>query len=157
MYEQMPPLNLPALDTRITFRDGKYVIFDPIRRKYVALTPEEWVRQHFIQYLIYVKFYPQNLLANEINLQLYGTTKRCDSIVYDIFLAPLMILEYKAPNITIKRDVFDQISRYNAALRVKFLTVSNGLTHYCCMIDYASSSYHFLRDIPVYSELTQLT
>ncbi|MDR2496377.1 MAG: type I restriction enzyme HsdR N-terminal domain-containing protein [Tannerellaceae bacterium] len=151
----MPSLNLPAFDTKITSRDGRPVIFDSIRLKYVALTPEEWVRQHFIQYLISCKAYPQNLLANEINLQLHGTTKRCDSIVYDIFLVPLMILEYKAPHVTIKREVFDQISRYNAALRVKYLTVSNGLTHYCCMIDYASSSYSFLSEIPLYSELVR--
>ncbi|MDR2497974.1 MAG: type I restriction enzyme HsdR N-terminal domain-containing protein [Tannerellaceae bacterium] len=153
----MPALNLPAFDTKVTSRDGKLVIFDPIRRKYVALTPEEWVRQHFIQYLISCRAYPSDLLANEINLQLHGTTKRCDSIVYDTCLAPLMILEYKAPHVTIKREVFDQISRYNAALRVKYLTVSNGLTHYCCMIDYASSSYRFLSDIPFYSELSRLS
>ncbi|MDR0536790.1 MAG: type I restriction enzyme HsdR N-terminal domain-containing protein [Tannerellaceae bacterium] len=152
----MPLLNLPPFDVKLTHNEGKRMIFDSLRKKYVVLTPEEWVRQHFINYLITEKNYPLNLLGNEINLRLNATLKRCDSIVYNSFLVPLMIIEYKAPTVPIKRIVFDQISRYNAVLRVPFLTVSNGIVHYCCMINYDTKAYSFLDNIPSYDELDNI-
>lgn len=149
----MVPLNLPTFDVKVMEKNGKPVIFDPLRRKYVALTPEEWVRQHFTNYLITQKQYPRELVANEITINLHGTVKRCDTIVYDAFLAPLMIVEYKAPTIAIKKAVIDQISRYNMTLRVRYLVISNGLQHFCCKIDYESQTYSFMEEIPSYDEM----
>ncbi|MDR1257762.1 MAG: type I restriction enzyme HsdR N-terminal domain-containing protein [Tannerellaceae bacterium] len=151
----MPVLNLPAFDVRLTEKEGRRMIFDPFRQRYVALTPEEWVRQHFVNYLVTEKHYPKNLMGNEITIRLNATTRRCDTIIYNRFLAPLMIVEYKSPDLAVKKAVFDQISRYNAALKVRFLTVSNGLRHFCCRIDYRTQTYTFLRSIPCYDELDE--
>ena len=131
----MLSLNLPTFAAKVKEKDGKHVIFDPVRRKFVALTPEEWVRQHFVNYLISDKGYPKELLANEVPLKLNGTSKRCDTVAYNRFLTPLMIVEYKAPHIEITRTVFDQIVRYNMVLHVRYLAVSNGFSHFCCKID----------------------
>ncbi|MCM1108802.1 MAG: type I restriction enzyme HsdR N-terminal domain-containing protein [Clostridium sp.] len=134
-------------------RNRKRCVFDPIRRKYVALTPEEWVRQHFVHFLINSKGYPGSLLGNEISLTLNGTSKRCDTVLYSRTATPRMIIEYKAPHIEITQKVFSQISRYNMALHVDYLIVSNGVTHYCCKVDYEHLTYTFLSDIPAYNEL----
>lgn len=149
----MQPLNLPVFAPKVTEKEGKTLIFDPIRRKYVALTPEEWVRQHFVNYLVTVKKYPKELLANEVLVKLNGTSKRCDTVAYNLFLAPLMIVEYKAASVKITSAVFDQIVRYNMVLKVNYLTVSNGLHHFCCRIDYEKQTYAFLKEIPDYSML----
>lgn len=146
-------LNLPQFPIKVTKRDGRTVVFDELRRKYVALTPEEWVRQHFVHYLIHQKGYPKGLVANEIPLTLNGTAKRCDTVVYDRTARPRAIVEYKAPHIEITQKVFSQISRYNMALHVDYLIVSNGLQHYCCRMDYEAHAYRFLPDIPQYGEL----
>ena len=145
-------LNLPAFDVRITQRNGKNVIFDVIRRRYVALTPEEWVRQHFTHFLLKEKGYPQGLLANEVQINLNGTRKRCDTVLYNRDLTARMIVEYKAPTVEITQAVFDQITRYNMVLKVDYLIVSNGLNHYCCRMDYANQTYVFLPGIPHYTE-----
>ena len=139
----MITLNLPQYPIKVTKRDGRTVVFDELRRKYVALTPEEWVRQHFVHYLV----------ANEISLTLNGTAKRCDTVVYDRQARPRVIVEYKAPHIEITQKVFTQISRYNMVLRVDYLIVSNGLQHYCCRMDYETNSCKFLPDIPGYGEI----
>jgi hypothetical protein len=149
----MQTLNLPTFAAKVKEKDGKPVIFDPVRRKFVALTPEEWVRQHFVNYLICDKGYPGELLANEVSLKLNGTTKRCDTVAYDRFLSPLMIVEYKAPQVEITSAVFDQIARYNMVLHVQYLTVSNGVNHFCCKIDYENLTYSFLKEIPTYDAL----
>lgn len=149
----MLPLNLPSYPAKIQKRNGKNVIFDPLRQKYIALTPEEWVRQHFVHFLTDFKGYPKGLLANEIQLDLNGTKKRCDTVLFNKDLSAKMIIEYKAPNVEITQAVFDQITRYNMVLKVEYLIVSNGINHYCCRIDYSSMKYVFLPDIPVYSEL----
>lgn len=149
----MLSLNLPPYATKVAVRDGKNTIWDIIRRKYVALTPEEWVRQHFVHFLVEHKGYPASLLANEVALTLNGTSRRCDTVLYDRTLSPRMIIEYKAPHIPITQKVFDQISRYNLVFRVDYLIVSNGLSHYCCRMDYDHQSYQFLTDVPGYSEL----
>ena len=139
----MLALNLPGFAPKVAEKDGKRTIFDPVRQKYVALTPEEWVRQHFVNYLITRKSYPKELLANEVLVKLNGTSKRCDTVAYSRFLEPLVIVEYKAPHINITNTVFDQIARYNMVLRVEYLIVSNGLNHYCCKIDYNNRAYTF--------------
>ncbi len=149
----MLSLNLPAFDAKIALVDGKNVIWDIIRQKYVALTPEEWVRQHFVHYLIEHKGYPRTLMANEVQLNLNGTKKRCDTVLYQRDLSTKMILEYKAPHIEITQAVFNQITRYNIVLKVDYLVVSNGLRHYCCRMDYAHNTYSFLPEIPAYTEL----
>lgn len=149
----MMALNLPPFDAKVAVKDGKRVIFDVIRRKYVALTPEEWVRQHFVHFLTEHKGYPQSLLANEVQVQLNGTRKRCDTVLYRRDLTARMIVEYKAPEVVITQKVFDQITRYNMVLHVDYLIVSNGLQHYCCRMDYESNSYSFLKEIPEYNSL----
>lgn len=149
----MQSLNLPGFIPKIAEKDGKRTIFDPVRRRYVALTPEEWVRQHFVHYLIEAKGYPKELVANEVQVKLNGTSKRCDTVVYNRFLEPSAIVEYKAPHIGITRAVFDQIARYNMVLRVRYLIVTNGMNHYACRIDYETRSYVFLENIPSYKEL----
>ena len=149
----MLSLNLPTFDAKIDTKDGKSVIFDVIRRRYVALTPEEWVRQHFVHFLIEHKGYPLSLLANEVQVALNGTRKRCDTVLFGRNLRARMIVEYKAPEVEITQAVFDQVTRYNMVLHVDYLVVSNGLRHYCCRMDYASGTYRFLREIPHYEEL----
>jgi predicted type IV restriction endonuclease len=146
-------LNLPKYETKIAIREGKKVIFDLIRRRYVAITPEEWVRQHFIHFLINHKGYPSALMANEVLLNLNGTKKRCDTVLYNRNLSAKMIIEYKAPHIEITQAVFNQITNYNFVLKVDYLIVSNGINHYCCKMDYVNQTYVFLEDIPNYNQL----
>ena len=110
----MLSLNLPVFDIKIRIRNGKKVIFDQIRRRYVALTPEEWVRQHFVSFLINHKGYPKELMANEMQINLNGMKKRCDTVLYNRHLQPQMIIEYKSPSVPITQAVFDQIMRYNS-------------------------------------------
>jgi hypothetical protein len=150
----MSALNLPPYETKITEQDGKPQIFDQLRKCYVALTPEEWVRQHFVHYLIDHKNYPTTLMANEVTITLNGMNKRCDTVVYDKTLRPRVIVEYKAPTVKITKEVFAQISRYNLTLRVDYLIISNGLQHYCCRMDYEKQSFTFLQEIPEYSKIT---
>ena len=146
-------LNLPQYEIKITEKDGKRMIFDFLRRKYVALTPEEWVRQHFTHYLVEHKGYPKGLLGNEIELQIGDKRLRCDSILYNKVAQPQMIIEYKAPTVPLQQKVFDQISAYNLLLRVDYLLISNGKEHYCCKMDYEHRKYIFLQDIPDYEKL----
>ncbi|WP_048800015.1 type I restriction enzyme HsdR N-terminal domain-containing protein [Segatella buccae] len=149
----MIQLNLPDYPIRLSGTQEHPSIFDILRRKYVALTPEEWVRQHFIHFLINQKNYPATLLANEIKLRVGNKTLRADSVLYDRELRPRMIVEYKAPHIPITQKVFDQISTYNMLLHVDYLVVSNGLQHYCCKMDYDNQKYLFLEDIPDYKKI----
>ena len=146
-------LNLPQYEIKISERDGKRMIFDFLRRKYVALTPEEWVRQHFVHFLIEHKGYPKGLIGNEIELQIGAKRLRCDTILYNKMAQPQMIIEYKAPTIPIQQKVFQQISTYNLLLKVDYLIVSNGIQHYCCKMDYNNQKCLFLEDIPEYEKL----
>ena len=143
----MIELNLPKYPARLTRRDGK------LRRKFVRLTPEEWVRQHFVHFLLNEGGYPKELMQNEVGLQLGATTKRCDTLLYDRSLRPQMILEYKAPHIPLSEAVLQQIVRYNYVLRVPYLVLSNGIEHLVCQIDYDEMTYTFLPQFPAYSEL----
>ena len=146
-------LNLPQYEIKIGEKDGKRTIFDFLRRKYVTLTPEEWVRQHFTHYLIAHKGYPKGLMGNEVELHVGEKRLRCDTILYNKQTQPQMIIEYKAPTIQIQQKTFDQISVYNLLLHVDYLIVSNGLEHYCCKMDYDNQKYLFLQDIPDYKNL----
>ncbi len=149
----MQKLNLPPYNANIKSDNGRNLIFDVLRGKYVALTPEEWVRQNFVQYLINYKNYSRSLMNNEIPLRLNGTSKRCDTVVFSNTAVPKMIIEYKAPEIKITQKVFNQITRYNMVLKVDYLVVSNGLNHYCCKMDYENQGYIFLEDVPDFSVL----
>ena len=149
----MNNLNLPAFQYKIKHIENKAYIYDILRKKFIVITPEEWVRQHFVHFLTDYKGYPKGLLANEIQLNLNGTKKRCDTVLYDKNLSAKLIVEYKAPHVEITQAVFDQITRYNMVLKVEYLIVSNGLRHYCCRIDYTTMKYTFLPDIPDYKDL----
>lgn len=149
----MQQLNLPPFELRLGGTQAKPTIFDALRRKYVALTPEEWVRQHFVHFLIDHKGYPKGYLANEVELTIGDKRLRCDSVLYGSDLEPRMIVEYKAPTVAITQKVFNQIVTYNRLLRVRYLVVSNGLNHYCLLMDYDHQQYTFLKDIPNYDEL----
>lgn len=147
-------LNLPPFSPKIK-KEDKLSIWDPIRKKYVALTPEEWVRQHFVNFLITEKGYPSSLISNEIQINLNNQKKRCDTVIYNNTPSPIVIVEYKAPDVPITQNVFDQIARYNIVLKVRYLIVSNGLEHYCCRINYDTLSYEYLPDIPNYESLEE--
>ena len=146
-------LNLPQYEIKIGEKDGKRTIFDFLRRKYVALTPEEWVRQHFTHYLTDHKGYPKGLLGNEVELHISEKRLRCDTILYNKQGQPQMIIEYKAPTVPLQQKVFDQVSAYNLLLRVDYLVISNGMEHYCCKMDYEHQKYLFLQEIPDYEKL----
>mgnify|MGYP000313193662 CR=1 FL=1 len=149
----MNRLNLPPYEIKTRQQDGRQYILDVLRRKFIALTPEEWVRQHFVHYLIEHKGYPAALMANEMSLSIGNKKLRADSVLYNRHLQPRMIMEYKAPTIEITQKVFEQIAAYNLLLHVDYLVVSNGLQHYCCKIDYEKRNYNFLQDIPSYESI----
>ena len=144
-------LNLPQAELKLRKENDFQQVFDPIRKKWVALTPEERVRQTFIGWLIKDRKYPSGRFANEISLNLNGHRRRCDTVVYDASAKPIAIIEYKSPEVAITKHTFDQIGRYNLVLSTPFLIVSNGLTHYCCLI--TEKGYRFLNDIPSYEDL----
>lgn len=149
----MEALNLPAYDFRIREKDGKQTIFDPVRRQYVRLTPEEWVRQHFVQYLIREQGVPAGLVAIEKKFTYQGMPRRADVVVHGRDGAPLLMVECKAPDVAIRQDAFDQVARYNKVVCVRYLVVTNGLEHYCCIIDREARTYRFLDRLPRYEEL----
>lgn len=153
---ELPALRLPKADIRLratsaTSSDAE--VYDPLRAKWVALTPEEWVRQHFTAMLIGTMGYSPHRIVNEIGLKLNNTRRRCDTVVYDSALQPAMIVEYKAPSIALTQRVFDQIARYNMVLGARFLAVSNGLTTYCCAVDAAASTYSFMQSLPTREQI----
>lgn len=147
----MQKLNLPFFDFRLKSNENKTLIFDSLRKKYVVLTPEEWVRQHYSRYLTEVKKYPVSLIAIEKQLTINQLKKRTDIVIFDTNGLPKIIVECKAPSIKITQDTFDQIARYNLKLNAQFLVVTNGLQHYYCMLDTENERYVFLQDIPEYS------
>jgi hypothetical protein len=144
----MQNLNLPAFDYQLKSNENKTLIFDIIRKKYVVLTPEEWVRQHFVNYLISVKNYPVSLIAIEKQIQLHKVTKRFDILIFSNIGKPYILIECKAPNVQIGQNTFDQIARYNSEIDAEFLIVTNGLDHFCCQMDFDSKKYIFLNSIP---------
>ncbi|MCF6167841.1 type I restriction enzyme HsdR N-terminal domain-containing protein [Lutibacter sp.] len=144
-------LNLPTYKFKIKNTKNKYTIFDIVRKKYVSLTPEEWVRQHLIHYLVEEKKYPVSLIAIEKQLTINNLTKRTDILVFNLEGTPEIIVECKAPSIKITQHTFDQIARYNLKLNANYLIVSNGLKHYYCKMDFLKKEYVFLDTIPNYN------
>lgn len=146
----MQVLNLPHFKFKIKSTENKYFIFDIVRKKYIVLTPEEWVRQHIVHYLIFKKKYPISLIAVEKQLTINTLNKRTDIVVYSSNGKPHIIVECKASNIKINQEVFNQIARYNLKLNANYLMVSNGLEHYYCKIDSENEKYNFLKELPHY-------
>lgn len=146
----MLQLNLPEYKFRIKKQIEKLFIFDSQRKRYVSLTPEEWVRQHFIRFLIEEKGFPAAYLAVEKQLVMNGMKKRCDAILYNEHALPILIIELKAPNVTISQATFDQVAVYNAKLKVDYFMISNGIEHYCCRVNTESAKYEFFPEIPNY-------
>jgi len=145
----MQQLNLPDYEPRLREReDGKSEIFDPVRKKYVRLTPEEWVRQHFVNLMVTRLGFPASLIVVEAELTYNRMKKRFDILAYTPGGMPALVIECKSPRVEITQDVFDQVAMYNMTLRVGYLVVTNGMTHYACRIDHEKRSYTFLREIP---------
>ena len=147
----MQKLNLPEFSFRIKTEEGKLFIFDSLRKKFVRLTPEEWVRQNFVRFLIDYKKFSSSLIAVEALVKVNNNPQRADMVVYNRSGLPLLIAEFKAPEVKISQQTFDQIVRYNMQLQVSFLVVSNGMDHFCCKINYAENSYAFLPEVPDFS------
>ena len=149
----MMQLNLPEYEFSTTQKEGRTMIFDTYRRRWVKLTPEEWVRQHFIRYLVGEKHYPAALMAVEHSLKINRQVFRADVVVFTTDGKPKLVVECKAPEVKITQKVFEQIVRYNFEFQVDYLIVTNGLSHFCCQIDKANQSYEYLKEIPEYSKL----
>ena len=147
------PLNLPSYSLKIKEESGATFIFDEIRKRYLVLTPEEWVRQHLVQFLIREKKYPRSLIQLEGGLKLNSLQKRSDILLFNNFGEKILLVECKAPSVKITQDTFDQIARYNFIHRVQWLLVSNGLQHFCCEIDFEKNSYRFVEELPEYGGL----
>jgi len=144
----MQPLNLPDHGVKTKQTPEGDTVFDPVRRKWVALTPEEWVRQHFLLFLVNDLKCPASLIAVERSLTLHGMTKRADLVVHGNDGSPLALVECKAPSVKLDQAVFEQASRYNIVFRVAFLFVTNGLQHYCCRVEHSTGAVHFLSEMP---------
>ena len=149
----MKQLNLPDFEFKARTEKGQLQIFDPVRRKYVALTPEEWVRQHFIHYLNVQKNVPLSHITVEKSLRVTHLAKRADIIVYKGGQKPVLVVECKAPAVEITDEVFQQVLRYNMALRVEFLVVTNGLRHVYCKVDYQNQRAEFIEELPMYEQM----
>lgn len=149
----MIQLNLPPFPARLEQRQGKPYVWDEWRNKMVRLTPEEWVRQHLMHYLVEHLGYPKQLLGTEIGLKVGAMSKRADALLYDRQLRPQMLIECKAPEVRLSDEVLMQAIRYNMALSVPYLLLSNGLEHVVYHIDYTEQSYHNLSEIPNYRQL----
>ncbi|HZX57569.1 MAG TPA: type I restriction enzyme HsdR N-terminal domain-containing protein [Mucilaginibacter sp.] len=149
----LQPLQLPPYPFKITEDNGKLTLFDDIRKKHILLTPEEWVRQHFVQYLINQKGYPKSLIKLEGGLKLHGKARRTDIVVFNKEGERILLIECKAPSVNIDQKVFDQVARYNMVHKVALLAVSNGLQHYYCRINFESRDYIFIEELPHYGDL----
>lgn len=149
----LQPLHLPPYPFKLTEQNGQLFIFDEIRKKKLVLTPEEWVRQHFVQYLIQQKKYLKTLIKLEGGLQIHGRPGRSDIVVFDTEGKKMLMVECKAPSVKITQKVFDQIARYNITHQVPLLAVTNGLQHYYCLIDVASKTYRFIEELPSYQDM----
>ena len=148
----MKILNLPTTDLRVKEVNGKQQVFDALRKKYVRLTPEEWVRQHFINYAITHLKFPAGLIAVEMPVNINGLNQRADIVMHSTQGQPIMVVECKAPEVSINKTVFEQASRYNLVLRAQFLVVTNGLQHFCARIN-NDGSYEMMKKIPQYDTL----
>ena len=151
----MKTLNLPSYRFTIKEENKKTKIFDAIRKKFLVLTPEEWVRQHIVRFLVEEKGFPANLIALERGLKLNGLQKRTDILVYSKSGQPILMVECKAPSIKIDQQVFDQIGRYNITFKLPYLLITNGMEHFCAKIDFINKNFSFLNDIPNYENLEE--
>jgi len=144
------PLNLPPFDAKIVNKEGRLYIFDALRKKQLVLTPEEWVRQHWVHRLTREMHYPRSLISLEGGLRLHELNKRSDLVVFDPSGAKILMAEFKAPSVKITQQAFDQIANYNIVHRIPLLLVSNGLEHYYCEVDFETRSFRFLPELPPY-------
>ncbi len=144
----MQKLNFPDYTLRFKNSENKVAIFDEIRKKFIVLTPEEWVRQHTIQLLLNDKQYPKSYINVEKVIKINDLIKRYDVIVFQPNGEIFLLIECKAPSVVISQDTFDQIARYNMTAKAKYMMVTNGLNHYFCQMDYKQEKYIFLRDLP---------
>ena len=149
----MQKLNLPSYNFKIRKNNKNYEIFDSIRKQYVSLSPEEWVRQNFIRFLVEEKQYPEMLIAVEKSIKLNRMIRRPDIVIYDKTTKAKLIVECKAPSVKITQNTIDQIVRYNMTLKVDYLVVTNGLNHYCIQINYKENKHNFINEIPDFQEL----
>lgn len=150
----MEPLNLPNFEFKIRKnQNDKTEIFDVVRKKWLVLTPEEWVRQHFVMFLIENKKFPASLMAIEKGLKVNNRPKRTDIVQYNRQGFPQVIVECKAPKIKVTEDTFAQAAMYNMEMKVDYLVITNGLTHYCCKINNETHQLQYLKEIPMYDEL----
>ncbi|MGB0931440.1 MAG: type I restriction enzyme HsdR N-terminal domain-containing protein [Chitinophagales bacterium] len=148
-------LNFPEYPIITKKVGNKNYLFGFVRRKYLLWTPEEWVRQHVLQFLVKDREYPKSFLAVEKALRVNTLLRRTDVVAYNKNGAPILIVECKAPNVKITQQVFDQIAAYNISLKVEYLFITNGLEHFCCKIDYETNSYTFIEDLPYFSEINK--
>lgn len=144
----MQKLNYPSYTFKLKTNENKTLIFDIVRKKYVTLTPEEWVRQHTIHYLFKEKNYPISLMTVEKQLKIRTLRKRIDIVSYTNDGIPFLIVECKAPSVQISQDTFDQIARYNLKLKAQILMVTNGISHYYCVMNHKKQAYEFLSELP---------
>jgi hypothetical protein len=149
----MQKLNFPEYEFSIRNVAKKTQIFDQTRKRYYVLTPEEWVRQHLVEYLVHELGFPRSLLEIEKSLTLNKMHKRADLLVRDKSGNPILMAECKAPDVKVTQKTFDQAGRYNMVFRVPYLLITNGVQHFCAQIDFNRNSYKFLREIPLYEEL----
>ena len=148
-------LNLPQYSFKINGKEDNEMILDPLRRKFVKLTPEEWVRQNFVQYLINEGKYPAGLLGVEVMFRLNKLKRRVDILVHNRLGEAIMIVECKSADVKIDEKVFEQIATYNMKFKVPYLVVTNGLHHYACKIDHQEMKFEYLLVIPLYEDLLQ--
>jgi len=149
----LQPLNLPPYPFKITDENGQLSLFDEIRKRTIIITPEEWVRQHFVQYLIRQKNYPKSLIKLEGGHKLHGKQKRSDIIAFNSAGEKILLVECKAPSVTIDQKVFDQVARYNIVHKIGLLAVTNGLQHFYCRINFEQQNYRFIEELPAYLEI----
>lgn len=154
--DHLQPLNLPPYPFKISDSNGLLTLFDEIRKKHLVITPEEWVRQHFVQYLINQKKYPKTLIKLEGGVKLNGMPRRTDIVVFNTAGEKILMVECKAPTVNINQKVFDQVARYNITHKIGLLAVTNGLQHYYCNVDFVNQTYKFIEDLPEYNSVTRL-
>ena len=147
----MQNLNFPTYSFRFKNSENKVSIFDEIRKKFILLTPEEWVRQHVVQFLLQDKKYPKSYINVEKLIKINDLSKRYDGVVFQPNGEIFLLIECKAPEVPISQQTFDQIARYNLVLKAKYLMVTNGLNHYFCQMDFENEKYVFLKELPEYS------
>ncbi len=145
----MVPLDFPTYSFRFKNSENKRLIFDPLRKIFVILTPEEWVRQHVIQWLLHDQKQSVSLMKSEQKIEVNGLTRRCDLLLYWPDGSIKLVVECKRPEVKINQETFDQIARYNSTLKSDFLMVTNGLSHYYCAINKDNNGYQFLKELPI--------